>query len=245
MNILFVSFIVVAVVIGRVYGYTPTSTQTHLTSGQWGSIRKILSHPETSYGITQKTRKVIYTHYESWAIHRAHRFRDTYPGLCRHITVDELAIYATKGLIRAIEGCNYSCLGNTPFSIYASKWVYYELLDGMTDLQPMTTLPKRIQKRKGIYNRKQYRIDSIDNREYLHKKRNLNTDDEVYEVYDYEDAWERIDHILDTPFTNRAFRWKFSPRLNQVRSNAEVAELMGCSEETVRKTLDNSVRKSF
>ena len=243
MNILFVSFIVVAVVIVRVYGYTPgvvhaylrpVAVQKHLTPGQWGSIRKILSHPETSFGIIQKTRKVIYTHYESWAIHRAHRFRNTYPGLCRHITVDELAIYATKGLIRAIEGCNYSNLGNTPFSIYASKWVDYELLDGMTDLQPMTTLPKRIQKRKGIYNRKYYRVDSFDNREYLHKKRNVNTDDEIY---DYEDAWERIDHILDTPFANRAFRWKFSPRLNQLRSNAEVSELMGCSEETIRRTI--------
>jgi hypothetical protein len=234
MNILFVSFIVVAVAIVRVYGYTPGIVHAYLTPGQWGSIRHILSNPKTPYGIIQKTRKIIYTYYENWAIQRAHSFRKTHPGLCKHISCDELGIYSSKGLIRAIEGCDYSVLGNTPFSVYASKWIDYELLDGMTDLQPMTTLPKRIQKRKGIYNRKQYRVDSIDSREYLHKKRNLNTDDEVYE---YEDAWERIDNILDTPFSNRAFRWKFSPRLNQVRSNAEVAELMGCSEETVRRAI--------
>lgn len=224
-------FLLLVVVVVRVYGYT-----ANLTPGQWGSIRRILSHPETPVEIVQKTRKVIYTHYEDWAIHRAHVFRKSRPGLCRHISVDELSIYATNGLIRAIEGCNYSGLGNAPFSNYASKWVDYALLDGMTELQPMTTLPRRFRKRRGIHNRRYYRVGSFDeNREYVGKKRNLNTDDD--EIYGYEDAWEHVNDILSDPFSNRAFRWKFSPAFEQIRSNAHVAELMGCSEENVRQSL--------
>ena len=209
----------------------------NLTPGQWGSIRQILSHPDTTPDIIHKTRKVIYTHYESWALHRAQVFRETRRGLCRHISRDELAIYASRGLIRAIERCNFDDLGKTPFSVYASKWVEYELLDGMTELQPMTTLVKRFRKKSGIYNRRYFRIHSLDNREYAFKKTKCYDHDHDYDYKTYDDAWEKVDTVLNTPFAKRAFVWKYSETLDQVRSNAVVGELMGCSEETIRTEL--------
>lgn len=224
----FILLIVVAIA-SIVYGYGYTA---NLTPGQWGSIRRILTHPETPLEIAHKTRKVIYVHYESWALHRAQTFRKSRPGLCKHISNDELAVYASRGLIRAIQGCDFDYLRDTPFSVYASKWIDYELLDGMTELQAITTLPKRFHKRKGIHNRRYFRVRPIANREFYAKKR---IQDEYAEKHSYEEAWEEVDTAISDVFENRVFRLKYSATLDKLRSNAEIAELMGCSEETVRK----------
>jgi hypothetical protein len=213
----------------QIHGYI-----RYLTPGQWGSIRHILTHPDTPVDIIQKTRKVIYTHYENWAIQRAVSFRENRPWLCKRVTTNEMAIYATRGLIKAIEGCDFGVLQHASFSVYASKWVDYELLEGMTELQPLTTLPKRLRKRKGIHNRRYFRVEQLGKRDYLAGK---HTNPRA-EKEEYEDAWEKVDAVCTDTFTKRAFRWKYSPTLEQVRSNAEVAELMGCSEEIIRRALE-------
>jgi len=132
MSIIITMFIIFVNVF-TIYGYNK-----HLTPGQWGSIRRVILHPDTPVEIIHKTHNVIYSHYESWAIHRAHIFRKTHPETCKHISQNELAIYALRGLIYAIEWCDFRELGNVPFSIYAVKWVDCELYDGMTELQPIS-----------------------------------------------------------------------------------------------------------
>ena len=240
MNTAFVfiaSLVLVSLV--RISGYTANLLPkiANLTPGQWGSIHRILSHPETPLEIVKKTRKVIYLHYESWAIHRAHVFRKSRLGICRHISADELAVYASRGLIRAIEGCDFANFPDTLFSAYAAKWVDYELLDGMTTLQSITTLPKRFHKRKGVQNRRHFRVRTIENREFYVKNRNLEEEDGYARNRAFENAWEEIDSVITDPFAKRVFRLKYSATLDQVRSNAEIAELMTCCEETVRKTV--------
>jgi hypothetical protein len=213
-------------------GYTP-----YLTPGQWGSIRRILTHPDTPIHILQKTRKVIYIHYEKWAFHRTTIFRENRRGLCRRIFNSELSIYASRGLIKAIEKCDFSVLQNTPFSKYASKWVDYELLDGMTELQPLTVLPKRLRKRKGIHDRHSYRIEHLGNRDYILSKQSQFYTRNYGFTHEYDDAWEKVNTVVNSSFAQRAFRLKFSETFVQMRTNAEVAELMASSEETVRDSL--------
>ena len=198
----------------------------HLTPNQWGSIRRILSNPATSVDMRQRTQKVIYAKYEQWATNRADGFRKSRGGLCRDIRKEELAIYAVQGLIRAIERCDYDRLGSTPISSYAAKWVDGALLDGMTELQPMTILPKSWRKRRGVHNRGDYLVKSVGVQ--LYNPNPLSSCSNMWESYENT-------HVVDA-FTKRALAFKYEPG-KKPRTNAETARWMGCSEEYVRRKL--------
>ena len=203
-------------------------TTQHLTPNQWGYIRRILSNPATSAHMRQRTQRVVYTKYEDWATNRAAAFRKSREGLCRHIRKEELAIYAVQGLIRAVERCDYDRLGSTPFAVYAAKWVDGALLDGMTELQPMTTLPKSWRKRRGLRNRTLYLVKSVGLQ--LYNPNPLSTPDT--------NVWMDMgtnDPTVDA-FTKRALAFKYAPG-KPPRTNAETARWMGCSEEYVRRKL--------
>jgi len=205
-----------------------TNPVRHLTPNQWGSIRIILSNPATSPDIRQRTQRVIYYKYEDWAIHQAKLFKDARYALCRHIHSDELAIYAVRGLIKSIERCDYTKLGTTPFSIYAKKWVDGELLEGMTELQPMTVLPKSWRKRRGLKCRKSYLVVSSDRDRDSKQPKSTDSFENI------ENALEDTYGVSDA-FTRRAAAIKYGG--DCVKSNAEVAKYMGCSEEYVRRKL--------
>jgi hypothetical protein len=201
----------------------------HLTPNQWGCIRRILSNPATSVDMRQRTQRVVYTKYEDWATNRAATFRKSRGGLCRHIHKEELAIYAVQGLIRAIERCDYTRLGSTPFSVYATKWVDGALLDGMTELHPMTILPKSWRKRRGVDNRGDYLVKSVGLQFY--NPNPLSTPDANILL----DLGEN-DHTKVDAFTKRALTFKYETG-KKPRTNAETARWMGCSEEYVRRKL--------
>jgi len=216
----------------------------HLTPNQWSQIRRIITNPNTPVDIIQKTHNVVYTHYEKWALRRVDIFHEKYAGLCRRITKPELAIYAASGLMKAVERYNYGGYDATtapfataPFAVYAAKWIDYTLLDGMTELQPLTVLPKRFRKRKGV-ERTHFQVDHMSKRNH-HAPKYIHP----YESYDmniiaeYENAWDKLSTELTNPFAQRAFRLKFSTTFDEMRSTKEVAELMACSEETVRRKL--------
>ena len=200
----------------------------HLTPNQWGCIRRILSNPATSVDMRQRTQRVVYTKYEDWATNRAATFRKSRGGFCRHIRKEELAIYAVQGLIRAVERCDYDRLGSTPFSVYAAKWVDGALMDGMTELQPMTILPKSWRKRRGLRNRSRYLVESVGNHLY---NSNPHTETDVIHCLTAEDIYKDKD-----AFTKRAAAFKYGS-VQRVRTNAETAEWMGCSPEYVRRKL--------
>ena len=208
-----------------------TNPVRHLTPNQWGSIRIILSNPATSPDIRQRTQRVIYAKYEDWAIHQAKLFKDARYALCRHIHSDELAIYAVRGLIKAIERCNYTRLGSIPFSLYAKKWVDGELLEGMTELQPMTVVPKSWRKRRGLKNRKSYLVI----------REPSGWSPTVPSEPVHPSSKETIQHLLEERYGNKDAFTKRSANLKymceRVKTNAEVAEQMGCSAEYVRRKL--------
>ena len=200
----------------------------HLTPNQWGCIRRILSNPATSVDMRQRTQRVVYTKYEDWATNRAATFRKSREGFCRNIRKEELAIYAVQGLIRAVERCDYDRLGSTPFAVYAAKWVDGALMDGMTELQPMTTLPKSWRKRRGLRNRSRYLVKSVGLQFYNPNPLSTPDTNVLMDV-------GTNDPTVDA-FTKRALTFKYQTG-KKPRTNAETARWMGCSEEYVRRKL--------
>jgi hypothetical protein len=234
--ILWISLMVIGVV-----AYAPNNK--NLTPGQWGSICRIMTHPGTSDTTRMKTRKIIYTKYEDWAIHQSRKFLQSKPWLRQYIHPDELAIYSVQGLIHAVDKYDFSRGTDehqgTPFFVYATKWIKGEMLRGVSELYPMTVIPSAWRKRRMHY-RKSHAVKFYGDNEYMLDKftdTSMNFATNPFrESDDYHEAWETLESIFgDDPFMKRTFRMKYSPRFESVRTNAEVAELMGCSEEHIRK----------
>ena len=78
--------------------------------------------------------------------------------------------------------------------------------------------------------------NSFDEFSYLIEWSNSNNHD-----HEFETMWERIDEL--EPFERKIFRYKFDFHFNKIRSNIEISKLMSCSEEYVRLSLKNRIKK--
>ena len=125
----------------------------YLTKKQWTSIKHILQHPKSSEYMINTCNKIIFQHYKHYAYNMAYDFKTTYYRKCRHISLDELKLYASRGLLDAITGYNSSMPHS--FSNYASIYIKGELYYGMSELHPLTLLP--ISKRRN----KQWRTQHL------------------------------------------------------------------------------------
>ena len=56
----------------------------------------------------------------------------------------------------------------------------------------------------------------------------------------YKDLWQYIRATMP-PFTQLVFYYKFDPYFHKIRSNYEVGQLIGCSEEYVRHCVSKNI----
>jgi hypothetical protein len=95
----------------------------------------------------------------------------------------------------------------------------------MTDLSPIINVSKKQLRNKGtVYQRAGH------NNEAIGKNPSMLKDYEPHKL------WQHIEETA-YPFTRRCIVYKFDYDFNTIRSNLEVARLMECSEETVRKAI--------
>lgn len=218
-----------------------TTAYKFLSINQWGSIRQILTHPSSTSNMKEQVKKVIYNYYEPWAIHQSYKFKEKHPYLCRNICVDELSIYSINGLIKAINNFNASI--PHPFAKYAEIFIRGSLYDGVSDLHPLTSLPKTYRKSKQWKknNIKKYmkyiQPKFIGNDNYIIEM--INQKQSTSQFYNYNDLWDIINTNLDIT-TKRIYELKFTFDFNKKRSNKEISLIMGCSEESIRQKLIKS-----
>lgn len=226
---------------GNLRGLTLIRSPSRLTVPQWHTIDRIL-HVYPQSPESQTCKRLIFHHYREWAIHQSYEFRRFHRYKCRHISPDELHSYALYGLHDAIE---HYLPKRARFNTYAEKYVYGQLYRGMTELQPITLIPKRRRQdrewiRRNIYRHKQALRGPIpydttheqQSSSHPHQSHQSNRDT----VCCLLDQWAELQHGLD-PVAYRTLSLKYDVEFNTVRSNKEVAVLMACSEETVRTRL--------
>jgi len=190
-----------------------------LTNNEWMTINNILKNKNKGFSnniIQQKTRNVIYDSYENWAIKQSHVFKQYHTYLCRDIRGDELAIYGCVGLKKAVD--NYDANKCGLFTRYADFYLKNELYKAVYKLKP---------------------INSIKREDFILEQIRSNSDDLldaniVKNVYN--EKWLELHDKLNS-FDFRCIYYKYSFDFNKKMSNAEVAELMCCSEETIRKAI--------
>jgi len=221
----------------------------HITQTQWKSIKNMLRNPHIPDVMKQTIRKKIFDRYRHWSSFCAWKFKKRHSYKCRHIHLDELANYAHSGLWKAIQQYN----GNSTFWIYANIYIQGELYQGLTLLYPICKVSKKERKRQKHTIEKNI-TTYLSRKEY---KKKLNTqfvgvnewifdqspaiidDNKVFQKWNEKEliyeSWKPI-HSLP-PFQKRVFQLKYNAEWEKIRSNREVAMLMACSEEYVRKIL--------
>jgi hypothetical protein len=245
---LFIVFAIVALS-EMAHGYT------YLTASQWKNIHSLMIHPELTPKMRNQLNSAIYQKYRGWAISKAYDFKRFHRHKCAHIPAEELSLYAIQGLVHAIRNYNGSAItaGSIPFTRYANYYLLGELYNGLTKLQPICNVPTYVRRQKKIWGDDDYKtkmntlfvgkdvwkveqaafVTSVPMHYHLEK---------CIEMDEYMDFWKRRIGGFSVA-EKRIFEYKYDFYLNRIRSNLEIAELMCCSEEWVRKTLVGSLDK--
>jgi hypothetical protein len=192
-----------------------------LKNEQWVFINNILKNKNMGFSnniIQQKTRNLIYESYENWAIKQSHVFKQYHTYLCRDISGHELAIYGCIGLKKAVD--NYDPNKCGLFTRYADFYLKNALYKGVRKLKPINSIKCE-----------DYVLENI----YLKPETN-----DILDIYInknmYNDKWIDLGNRLNS-FEFRCVTYKYSFEFDKKMTNEKVAELMCCSEESVRKVM--------
>ena len=225
---------------------------SYLTNNQWTLIKHILKHPQRTDYMVDTLHQVLYQHYRYKAYDIAFEFKLKYSKLCTHISVTEMNQYASKGLLLAIKNYN----PKYPFSNHMSLYVNSQLYIGLSNLQPLTTIPKNLRLSKKWKNDNKYLYKTLTNTklvgndDYLYdiiQDKNDSKANNLEHISNYQmliEIWSIV-NSLDIEY-QKIMKYKYNFHLKKVRSNSHVAQLMCCSDETIRKKLliiENIIQK--
>jgi RNA polymerase sigma factor (sigma-70 family) len=231
--------------------YLNNYVYSYLTLNQWTSINRILVDQTHTPIQKQQINTVIYKNYEIWAINQALNFKKLHKYKCKSISKSEINLYARMGLYKAIINYNPEKLKNISFALYALIYIRGELYKCITELHPITTVSKYV-RRKGKKSMPKF-INNETNptNSFLHifqedsfDKYSKQTYIEKHEYRTDKELWEKIDYDMPiSHMTKKIIKLKFTYDFLKKRSNKQIAEIVGCSEETVRQQINQFKRQ--
>jgi len=217
--------------------------KNNLTIQQWTKIREIMKHPSCTTNMREKLNNVLFNKYEEWAYYHAKLFKKKHRFLCKDIKLDELNLFALSGLNKAIIKYNPKYI----FYKYAEIHIYSCLHNGVSKQQTMNIVPRHIRKDKNhpwrLKNKERYLNlldpiflgdDDFKLNEFIDEKNNPSKISEHNNSLI--ELWILIQRELNF-FSLKVFNYKYNTEFEKVMSDKKIADLMGCSEETIRKNL--------
>ena len=225
------------------------SVQTYLTKNQWSQLRYLIQQPLKPEYIRKQINNIIYSKYESWAINKAYEFKRFHTFKCRNIRIEDLILYSLEGLKQSTEKYN----GSYYFHSYAQKYIEGQLYKGLTELQPITNIPKYIRKSKNHtlkneynhYYKKRINTQFVSYSDYwiFEKKQHPYDFSSVLEnTHQLQELWLLLEKELD-PVSMRILRYKYDSSFQILHSNKWISKYMSCSEETIRIRIQQSKEK--
>jgi len=207
-------------------------------------LNRILENPLCN---RDKSEKILYKYFEKWAISKAYEFKKLHKYKCSNILIDDLIIGSKFGLLKSVRKYN----GKSLFTNYANIYIKSELLKILTSYFAASPIPKsyRIKSKKNMSNDDiiiykkliNTKIISGDYTLQLEKicynnKYNDNSVVNINNKFKLEEIINKLNLSL-TPFLKRIFYLKYNIDFKTIRSNKDIAKLMCCSEEYIRKSL--------
>ena len=207
----------------------------HLSSQQMYSARGLLLHPQLTPAQRLHVQNLLYRSHEKWAVKKAKEFKQFHKYKCGDISLDELVLSGKMGLFKSSRKYD----GRAGFTRFAEIYVKSELIRAMTSRLSFTSgisRTARMAKNKNTTNitRVLKQIENlVETLPAVDRRPLLQIQTEEY----YANIWAKINQF-DNAFTKRVFWLKYDHEFKTQRSNREVAELMCCSEEFARLTLE-------
>ena len=203
----------------------------HLSPKQMYSARGLLMNPTITSVQRESVQKLLYSAHEKWAIKKAVEFKQLHRYKCRDISTSELVLSSKIGLLKSSR--NYD--GRAAFNRYAEMYVKSELLRTLSMRLSITNCISVKDRMKSNKQTNITRVVETLNSMITIKSTNPTPLANSAENEFYRNAWAYVD-TLDV-FTKRVVWTKYNYEFKVQNSNKQIAELMCCSEETVRKAI--------
>ena len=220
-----------------------TSLKLHLSKAQIQSIDQLIKNPRLTLEQRSKINYILYCSYEKWAIKMANNFIYLHRNKCRNLTYDDIVMSSKIGLFKSIQkynGCYY--LLN-----YSYFFVKGEMLKTLTEHHSASSVQRSLR----IRNKQKFTTDEL---VQYNRMIGVNKLDYVnYSLFDsstpslandndnnnLRELWEQINEL--DPFSKRVILLKYDSDFKRRLTNKQVAEIMCCSEETIRKIVIRSL----
>jgi len=204
---------------------------SYLTPTQWtivdNSIRYYRQMESKEY--IQPIHDFIYSNHHNWTLHFTNTFVKQNKFYLNQNQQSELYVYATRGLLKAIN--KYDGYGN--FYSYSKIYMNGELYKGISELGPMRLLPhnyrvnkKWKQKNKSKYDFYNQQIQCIDWTASCISNINTDTKLNILSIVNELDNQERL-----------LFSLRYDENMNKKYTLKQIGEFYGYSSETIRKKL--------
>lgn len=231
----------------------------YLNYNQWNSIQSIIQNKKTTDEIRNSVNKILFKAYEKFAINQVYKFKKYHKQKCFNINIEDLILSSKLGLFKSIK--KYK--GNTNFENYSTQYIQGELYKCLTDFHEINNIPKSIRKKRKsnltFMERRKYnkglktsfvsandfwRFDKIQ----MKSDKKMDQGDKDYESEKRLELWTKLNkYFQNNSFSiknKRIFLLKYDVDFNVIRSNANISQIIGCSEENIRLVL-NKIKKEL
>ena len=218
-----------------------------LSKEQIQLIKNIIKNKNTPIKMREKINHILYNYYKPFAIKKSVLFKSFHKNKCKTIDISELVNYSYEGLYRAILVYN----GNSDFIKFITIFINGNLYKCMTESQPLNILPKSYKRRKNYQELLEKKTNSKRNNNYNLKinlvgdnkwilennfsKKYISNIDNIIEREFYDNIWQKI---YNYDCIKTGFYYKYDFYFKKIRSNKEISKMLNCSEETVRRRID-------
>ena len=205
---------------------------------QWKLLQSYVISEDTTDSMRQKVNHILFQRHIPFVYGMTHQFRNVHYRKSKNINKEDMLAYAYKGLYDAVKKYN----GKYLFVNYAKLHVNGALYKALTEHNQISVLSKHQRRKKVQYIDHNYY--ALRKNVYLQKKDSLlstqTSVEETIETIDiYMEKWKTINQF--PPFVRRCFHFRFDFYFNCIRVNKEVADLMCCKEEWVRRNIANYI----
>lgn len=202
----------------------------HLSPHQMYSVRGLLRNPALTVAQRQSIQNILYTTHNKWAIKKAIEFKELHRYKCRDLPTEDLILSSNIGLLKSSRKYN----GLSVFNQFAEIYIKSELLRTMTTHISITSCISNRDRMRSTNTTSAHRtVTAINTR--VTKSDQPTPLANIQQIEFYRNSWAYVD-TLDV-FTKRVIWLKYDCEFKVKNTNIKIAELMCCSEETVRKSV--------
>lgn len=221
-----------------------TVSSIYLSTGQMQDIRSLLGNSELTHIQRGSLQNLLYVTHEKWAVKKATEFKHFHGFKCRDISIRELVLSSKIGLLKSSRKYD----GRSHFVRFADIYVKSELLRTMSSRLSTTScisMKDRLKSKSAqpistteyVNANTNYNVRAMSSMEWVPSDSSSPSPLEAFQTTElYETPWNYVDS-LDT-FTKHVVWLKYDTDFQIQRNNKQIAKLMCCSEETVRKAIN-------